>query len=202
MPSPKILVIPGSLRSGSHNVRLAALAVKELTLADAEVTRISLQDFDLPIYDADLEDKIGVPANAFKLKQMMCGHAGIFITCPEYNASVTPLVKNVIDWVSRVREKGETALPAFKNRVFALGNASPRPFGGMRALIAVRQILEVGCGALTIPDMVAVPHAEQAFDDKDELTDPRMANLLRASLVRLVEIARSIGARADAGFAR
>ena len=192
MSHPKILVIPGSLRTGSHNVRLAALAVKELTLADAEVTRISLQDFPLPIYDADLETKMGVPANALKLKQMMCAHAGIFIACPEYNASVTPLLKNTIDWVSRVREKGEPALPAFKNRVFALGSASPRTFGGMRALMAVRQILEVGCGALVIPEMVAVPFAEQAFDDKDELSDPRTANLLRACLVRLIDMARDV----------
>jgi chromate reductase, NAD(P)H dehydrogenase (quinone) len=197
MPAPKILVIPGSLRTGSHNVRLAALAVKELTLADAEVSRISLQDFPLPIYDADLETKTGVPANALKLKQMMSVHAGVFIACPEYNASVTPLLKNTIDWVSRVREKGEPPLPAFKNRVFALGAASPQTFGGMRSLMAMRQILEVGCGALVIPEMVAVPHAEQAFDDKDELSDSRTANLLRATLTRLIEMARAIGAADD-----
>jgi len=202
MPAPKILVLPGSLRAGSHNVRLAALAVKELTLADAEVTRISLQDFPLPIYDADLEAKIGVPANALKLKQMISVHAGVFIACPEYNASVTPLLKNTIDWVSRVREKGEPPLPAFKNRVFALGSASPMPFGGMRSLLAVRQILEAGCGALVIPEMVAVPHAEHAFDDKDELTDPRLANLLRASLARLIDMARLFGVPDDVRIAR
>jgi NAD(P)H-dependent FMN reductase len=202
MPAPKILVLPGSLRTGSHNVRLTAVAVKELTLADAEVTRISLQDFPLPIYDADLEAKIGVPANALKLKQMISVHAGVFIACPEYNASVTPLLKNTIDWVSRVREKGEPPLPAFKNRVFALGSASPMPFGGMRSLLAVRQILEAGCGALVIPEMVAVPHAEHAFDDKDELTDPRLANLLRASLARLIDMARLFGAPDDVRIAR
>ncbi|MBV9556785.1 MAG: NAD(P)H-dependent oxidoreductase, partial [Pseudolabrys sp.] len=86
MSAIKILVIPGSLRTGSHNARLAALAIKELTLLDAEVTRISLQDFPLPIYDADTEARAGVPGNAVKLKQMMSAHAGIFIACPEYNA--------------------------------------------------------------------------------------------------------------------
>jgi NAD(P)H-dependent FMN reductase len=194
MPAPKILVIAGSLRAGSHNVRLAALAMKELTLADAEVTRISLQDFPLPIYDADFETEMGVPANALKLKQMIGVHAGVFIACPEYNASVTPLLKNTIDWVSRVREKGEPPLPAFKNRVFALGSASPMPFGGMRSLLAMRQILEAGCGALVIPEMVSVPHADQAFDDKDELTDPRIAGLLRSSLGRLIDMTRLIAA--------
>src|SRR5688572_23783585 len=99
----KILVIPGSLRTGSYNVRLAALAVKELTLADADVTRISLADYPLPLYDADLLLKAGPPDNAVKLKQMMMVHQGVFIASPEYNASITPLLKNTIDWISRVR---------------------------------------------------------------------------------------------------
>jgi chromate reductase, NAD(P)H dehydrogenase (quinone) len=96
MSSPKILVIPGSLRSGSYNVRLAALATKELTLANADVTRISLADYPLPMYDAELA-KSGPPLNAFKLKQALGAHRGIFIACPEYNASFPPLVKNTID---------------------------------------------------------------------------------------------------------
>ena len=94
MPIPKILVVPGSIRTGSHNVRLAALAAKELTLLDVEVTRISLADYPLPIYDADIDARAGQPANALKLKQMIMAHQGIFIASPEYSASVTPLLKN------------------------------------------------------------------------------------------------------------
>ena len=109
MAAPKILVIPGSLRSGSHNVRLAALAAKELTLADAEVTRISLGDFPLPLYDADNESRAGPPANAVKLKQLMAQHQGVLITSPEYNASIAPVLKNALDWISRVRDKNEPA---------------------------------------------------------------------------------------------
>jgi len=90
MAVPKILVIPGSLRAKSYNVRLAALASKELTLADADVTRISLVDYPLPIYDADTAEKSGPPRNAFKLKQLMSAHQGVFIASPEYNASLTP----------------------------------------------------------------------------------------------------------------
>ena len=101
MPVPKILVIPGSLRARSYNVRLAALASKELTLADADVTRISLVDYPLPIYDADTAEKSGPPHNAFKLKQLMSAHQGVFIASPEYNASLTPLIKNAIDWITR-----------------------------------------------------------------------------------------------------
>jgi NAD(P)H-dependent FMN reductase len=190
MHFPKILVIPGSTRTGSHNVRLAALATKELTLLDAEVTRISLADYPLPIYDADLDSRAGQPADAVKLKQMIQAHHGVFITSPEYSASVTPLLKNALDWVSRVREKGDPTYAAFKNRVFAIAAASPAASGGLRSLMALRQILVLGCGALVIPEQVAVPSAEFAFDDKDELVEMRLGNLLRAELTRLVEMAR------------
>jgi NAD(P)H-dependent FMN reductase len=133
MAAPKILVIPGSLRTGSYNVMLAALAVKELALADVEVTRLSLEDYPLPIYDADVESRGGAPAAATKLKQMIAAHHGVLMVSPEYNASLAPLVKNSIDWVSRVREGNEGAYAAFRGRVFAIASASPNAFGGMRA---------------------------------------------------------------------
>jgi NAD(P)H-dependent FMN reductase len=190
MPTPKILVLPGSTRAGSHNVRLAALAAKELTLLDADVTRISLADYQLPIYEAELEAKTGAPFNAIKLKQMIMAHHGIFIASPEYSASVTPLLKNAIDWVSRVRERGDPTYAAFKGRAFAIASASPDRAGGLRSLMALRQILELGCGALVIPEQVAIPQADHAFDDMDNIIDAGTANLLRAQLARLVDMAR------------
>jgi NAD(P)H-dependent FMN reductase len=193
MSAPKILVLPGSTRSGSHNVKLAALAAKELTLLDADVTRISLQDYSLPIYEADAENRAGPPENAVKLKQMIMAHQGVFIASPEYSASVTPLLKNALDWVSRVRERGDPAYAAYKGRVFAIASASPTSTGGLRSLMALRQILELGCGALVIPEQVAVQEAETAFDEMDDIIDSRTANLLRTQLARLVELARVIG---------
>ena len=190
MASPKILVLPGSVRSGSHNVRLAALAAKELTLLDADVTRISLADYPLPLYDADLDARSGQPESAVKLKHMIMAHHGVFIASPEYSASVTPILKNAIDWVSRVREKGDPTYAAYKNRVFAIAAASPEPSGGLRSLMALRQILELGCGALVIPEQVAIPDAERAFDDMDNLVEARSMNLLRAELARLVDMTR------------
>ncbi len=190
MPGPKILVIPGSTRIGSHNVKLAALAIKELTLNDVEVTRISLADYELPLYEDGLEMKGGPPANAVKLKHMIMAHQGVFIASPEYSASVTPLLKNTIDWVSRVRERGDPTYAAFKGRVFAVSAASPGALGGARSLIALRQILELGCGALVIPEQVTVANADTAFDAMDNLTDTGTANLLRAQLARLVEVSR------------
>src|SRR3954451_4208718 len=103
MSSLKILVIPGSLRAGSLNARLAATAAYELAQAGAEVTRISLADFPLPIYDGDLQAKSGVPKTAINLKRMIGVHHGVLIVTPEYNSSVPPLVKNTLDWVSRVQ---------------------------------------------------------------------------------------------------
>src|SRR3981081_1916049 len=108
MSALKILVIPGSLRTGSLNVRLAAAAAYEFAQAGADVTRISLSDFPLPIYDGDLQTKSGVPKNAINLKRMMSAHHGVLVVTPEYNGSVPPLVKNAIDWVTRVQEPHET----------------------------------------------------------------------------------------------
>ena len=192
MANPKILVLPGSTRAGSHNVRLAALAAKELTLIDADVTRISLADYALPVYEADLDARGGQPANAVKLKQMMMAHHGVFIATPEYSASVPPMLKNALDWVSRVRERGDPTYAAFKGRVFAIASASPGKFGGLRAAMALRQILELGCGALVIPEQVSIAQAEHAFDDMDNIADANTANLLRAQLLRLVEMAQAM----------
>src|SRR5215470_17780184 len=178
MPQPKILVFAGSIRTGSFNARLAALAAKELALVEADVTRISLQDFPLPIYDGDLEAKSGPPDNAVKLKRMLMQHRGVFIASPEYNASIAPLLKNALDWISRVREDGEQPYAAFRHRVFALGAATNGPWGGMRALMP--------------PEQVAVREASKAFDDRDNLIDERAAGALKAAVRRLVEAARQM----------
>jgi chromate reductase, NAD(P)H dehydrogenase (quinone) len=189
MSSPKILVFPGSLRAKSYNVRLAALASKELTLADADVTRISLLDYPLPIYDADTAEKSGPPENAVRLKQLMSAHQGVFIASPEYNASITPLMKNTIDWISAVRERGEPALAASQNRVFAIGGASPGRSGARHSLLALRQILAVGCRALVVAEQVSVPNAADAFDEMDQLRDARLAGELKIVVRKLVELA-------------
>ena len=192
MSLPKVLVFAGSIRTNSHNARLAALATKELLLAGADVTRISLVDFPLPLYDGDLELRSGPPENAVKLKRLIATQQGVFIASPEYNASVTPLLKNTIDWVSRVRERGEEPLAAYKNRVFAIGGASYGALGAMRSLMALRQVLELGCGALVIPDQIAVMRASDAFDEMDNLKDERAANTLRRVAQRLTDMAREM----------
>jgi NAD(P)H-dependent FMN reductase len=192
MSFPKILVFAGSIRTGSHNARLAALATKELMLAGAEVTRISLLDYPMPLYDGDLEAKSSPPENAVKLKRLMAMHPGVFIASPEYNASITPLLKNTIDWISRVRERGEQPLAVYKNRVFAIGGASDGAYGAMRSLMTLRQVLELGCGALVIPEQIAVMRASDAFDEMDNLKDERAAGLLKRLVQRLIAMAREM----------
>lgn len=192
MTAPKILVIPGSIRTGSLNARLAAVAVKELALLDVDVTQISLGDFPLPIYDGDLEVKSGAPKNAVNLKRMIGAHHGVFIVSPEYNSSVPPLLKNAIDWVTRVRERNETFGQVFRERAFAIGAASDGKFGGVRVLMALRQILTLGCGATVIPQQMSLSFADQAFDDMDRFKDERDAIMLRATARQLIDIAQQM----------
>ena len=190
MPDPKILVFAGSIRTGSMNAQLAALAAKEFALAGADVTRVSLLDYAMPIYDGDLEGRSGPPEAAVMLKRMMQQHQGIFIASPEYNASVTPLLKNTLDWVSRVREGKEAPLAVYRDRAFALGGASNGGYGAMRSLMALRQVLEQGCGALVIPDQIAVARAADAFDEMDNFRDEGNTRRLKAVVQSLIEFAR------------
>jgi NAD(P)H-dependent FMN reductase len=188
MPAPKILVVPGSVHSGSDNERLAALAAKSLTLADAEVTRISLTDYPMPLYDPDVEAVSGPPANAVKLKRMIAAHHGVFLTTPELNASIPPLLVNTLAWIARVRERSEVPNGAFRGRVFALGSATRDATGGIRALMALRQVLEIGCGALVLPEQISVPDADRAFDDMDNLRVESAAELMQTMAQRMVEL--------------
>jgi chromate reductase, NAD(P)H dehydrogenase (quinone) len=189
MSALKILVIPGSLRTGSLNAKLAAAAAHELALAGAEVTRISLGDFPLPIYDGDLQSKSGVPKNAVNLKRMMSAHHGVLIVTPEYNSSVPALVKNTIDWVTRVQDAHETRGQVFRERPFAIAAASEGRLGGTRSLAALRLILSA-CHATVIPNQLALSFASQAYDDMDRLKHPADVEALAALVRQLVEVSQ------------
>ena len=186
MTGPRILVFAGSIRTGSLSTKLAALAAKELALADAEVTRVSLADYPMPIYDGDLEAEKGQPENAAKLARLIAAHQGVFIATPEYNNSVPPLLKNTIDWVSRIESRGATQ---YRNRVFAIGSTSDGMIGGARALIDLRKIVQAGLGAILIPSKIEVSRAQDAFDEAGELTVEPVSRLLKRVCRHLVELA-------------
>jgi chromate reductase, NAD(P)H dehydrogenase (quinone) len=189
MSALKILVIPGSLRTGSLNARLAAAAAHEFALADVEVTRISLGDFPLPIYDGDLQTKSGVPKNAINLKRMIGAHHGVLFVTPEYNSSVPALVKNTIDWVSRVQDAHETRGQVFRERPFAIAAASESRLGGTRALAALRLIL-AACQATVIPNQLALSFAGEAYDDMDRLKLAADAEALKALVRQLIDVSQ------------
>ena len=186
MSALKILVIPGSLRTGSLNARLAAVAARELALSGAEVTRISLSDFPLPIFDGDLQAKSGVPKHAVNLKRMIGGHHGVLIVTPEYNSSVPALVKNTIDWISRVQDPHETRGQVFRGSVFAIASASGNRLGGTRALAALRLIL-TACHASVVPNQLALSFADQAYDEMDHLKHPADIEALQALVRQLID---------------
>ncbi|HEX5232089.1 MAG TPA: NAD(P)H-dependent oxidoreductase [Bradyrhizobium sp.] len=189
MPALKILVIPGSLRTGSLNARLAATAAHELAQAGVDVTRISLGDFPLPIYDGDLQTKSGVPKHAINLKRMIGAHHGVLVVTPEYNSSVPPLIKNAIDWVTRVQDAHETRGQVFRERVFAIAAASENRLGGTRALAALRLILSA-CRATVIPNQLALSFAGDAYDDMDRLKHPADIEALQALVRQLIEVSQ------------
>jgi chromate reductase, NAD(P)H dehydrogenase (quinone) len=189
MSALKILVIPGSLRTGSLNARLAAAAAYQFAQAGAEVTRISLGDFPLPIYDGDLQTKSGVPKNAINLKRMIGAHHGVLIVTPEYNSSVPPLVKNTIDWVTRVQDGQETRGQVFRERAFAIAAASESRLGGTRALAALRLVL-TACHATVIPNQLALSFASEAYDDMDSLKHPADIEALNALVRQLIDVSQ------------
>ncbi|KIZ32615.1 MULTISPECIES: NAD(P)H-dependent oxidoreductase [Rhodopseudomonas] len=191
MPAVKILIIPGSLRNGSLNAKLAAAAAYEFARADVDVTQLSLGDYPLPIYDGDLEANSGVPQHAVSLKRMIGAHQGVLLVSPEYNSSVPPLLKNAIDWVSRVKDPHETQGQVFRERAFALAAASEGRLGGSRCLAALRLILS-GCRAPVIPNQVALSFADQAYDEMDHLKHQADSDALKAMVRQLIEFAQQL----------
>ncbi|NPU11763.1 NAD(P)H-dependent oxidoreductase [Bradyrhizobium sp. 83012] len=189
MSALKILVIPGSTRAGSHNARLAAAAAYRFVQADADVTRISLTDFPLPIYEADLEAGSGVPRAAIDLKRMIDAHDGVLLVTPEYNGSVPPLLSNAIAWLSRVDEPPDGRGAVFRNRPFAIAAASENRFGGARALSALRLML-TACNATVIPNQLALAFADNAYNDMDRLRLPADVDALDALVRQLIETAQ------------
>lgn len=194
MSNPKILAFSGSTRSDSFNTQLVGSAVRELASMDCEVTRISLADYPLPLYNGDLEDQEGIPENAMKLARLFDDHDGFFIAGPEYNGSLSPLLKNTIDWISRISADGDKKLSPYRGKVCAIAAASPGAMGGMSMLYHLREIL-VRLGVLVISEQVAVGNAGSGFDDMDKLTDKRSAMFLELTCKSLTEKASLLSSR-------
>ena len=182
----KILAFAGSTRRESLNKRLVRVAAEGARQAGAEVTLLDLAELPLPLFDQDLEAAEGMPRNARRLKALMTGHDGFLISSPEYNSSISGVLKNAIDWASR-REPEEPRLVAFAGKAAALMSASPGSLGGLRGLVHVRAILG-NLGVLVLPEQKAVPRAHQAFTDDGSLADPRLQEDVGGLGARLTEV--------------
>jgi NAD(P)H-dependent FMN reductase len=169
--SPKILAFAGSVRNDSFNKKLVHIAAQGARDASAEVVVIDLKDFSLPLFDQDLEASAGIPENAQRLKKLFIEHQGLLIASPEYNSSITPLLKNTLDWVSRPTPN-ESPLAAFQGKVAGLVSASPGALGGLRALVHLRAILG-NIGVILLPEQIAISKAHEAFDDAGCLKDAK-----------------------------
>ncbi len=169
--TPKILAFAGSTRTDSYNKKLVKIAADGASRAGTEVTYVDLRDLPLPLFDEDLEAQEGLPTNARTFKDLLLSHQGLLIASPEYNSSLTAVLKNAIDWASRP-SPGEPTLAAFVNKVAAIMSASPGAFGGLRGLVHLRAILG-NIKVLVLPDQVAIPKAYEAFNADDTLKDPK-----------------------------
>jgi chromate reductase, NAD(P)H dehydrogenase (quinone) len=184
--TPRLLAFAGSLREGSWNKKLARLGAELARGAGAEVTFIDLRDFELPFYDADLEARVKLPEGARRLKDVMLANQGFIISSPEYNSSISGVLKNAIDWASRP-EQSRPELECFRDKTAAIVSASPGLLGGLRGLVALRSILG-NIGTFVMPKQLAVARAMEAFDESGKLKDPKQMATLEVVVKQLVHV--------------
>lgn len=183
--SPRILAFSGSARRESLNKKLLAAAVAAVRAEGVEVTVVDFRELPIPLYDGDLEDADGIPANAKKLIEMIAQHPALLIASPEYNSQMTPLLKNAIDWCTRADEN------PLEGKVAAIVSASPGNFGGIRSQTLARQLLtHLGCHV--VPKQCVLPQAHKAFDEQGALKDERAQKSVEALAAELVRVVRKL----------
>ena len=182
----KVLVFAGSARRDSLNKKLARLAAAAAEKAGAEVTYIDLNDYPMPIYHGDEEAATGIPENGKKLKALFKSHQALIIASPENNSSVSSLLKNTIDWLSRA-DGTESGMVPFKDKTALLIAASPGPFGGVRGLNHLRDIIS-RLGVLTWPDMMTVGNADTAFTDTGAFVDGKQQARLEKLVAAMAQL--------------
>ena len=190
---PAILAFAGSTRRDSWNKKLVRIAAEGARADGADVTVIDLRDLPMPLFDEDLEAAEGLPASAVRFRELLLDHQGLLIASPEYNSSITGVLKNAIDWASRPAP-GQPPLACFNDKVAALMSASPGALGGLRGLVHLRAILG-NINVLVLPNQVAVPRALEAFTPEGALRDPKQhaaVAALGAKLARTVARLRGI----------
>lgn len=173
------------MRKGSFNRKLIRVAADVARGKGADVDLADFRDFDMPLYDGDVEASSGLPEGGLELKRRAEAADALLLSTPEYNHSTPGTLKNAIDWLSRVKPSplaGKAAL---------LLSASPSPFGGVRAVLATRTPLE-RLGLIVYWDTFSLPKAQSAFDDGGGLVDPQNRELLENVIGSFLELARTL----------
>lgn len=190
----RILAFAGSARRDSLNKKLAKAAAKLISVPGVEVTFVDLDDFPLPVYHGDLEAAQGMPANALALREIFIAHDALLIASPENNQSVTALLKNTLDWLSRGIGDGKEArsgLAPFRGKIAALMGATPGPYGALRGMPHLRQIL-ASLGVTVLGPQVGVPRAHDVFDENGAIKDTHVAKSVESLVAALVEFTRKV----------
>lgn len=186
----KILAFAGSTRDGSFNNAIVKVAAEGAKEAGAEVTLISLADYEMPIFNEDEEAEFGIPENALAFKALLMEHDGFLIASPEYNSSYPALLKNAIDWASRMSE-GEKPLQAFKGKVAGIMAASAGGLGGLRVLVVLRMLLE-NIGMVVNPNQKAIAKVNTLLDDSGNVSDEKTIKQLKNLGKETAELARKL----------
>lgn len=176
----KLLLMAASLRKGSFNKKLIDLACVLLREQKIEVDKADFSEFDMPLYDGDVNEKEGLPKGALAFMERMDATDGIIISSPEYNFSTPGTLKNLIDWISRGKPMPWT------KKTLLLMSASPSLVGGNRGLWHTRVPLEA-CGAIVYPDMFSLASANTAFQEDGSLKDDDLQKRLKISLIEFVK---------------
>jgi NAD(P)H-dependent FMN reductase len=190
----RILAFAGSARRDSLNKRLARVAADAARKAGAEVTFVDLDDYPMPVYHGDLEEQSGMPENGLRLRELFLAHDALIIASPENNGSVSSLLKNTIDWLSRGIGDGKgrnSGLAPYAGKTALLLAASPGSAGGARGLPHLRHIL-ARLGVVVLGTQVELPRAHEAFDDTGALKDARMAAAVASAAAQLAEASRKL----------
>lgn len=186
---PKILAFAGSLRERAYTKRVLKTAVEGARKAGAEVNVVDLNDYPMPIYNADLQAAEGFPTAVEDFQKLLLAHDGLLIASPEYNGSLPAGLKNVIDWTSRANGDLKTA-DCYRGKFAAIMTASPGGFGGIRCLGHLRDVLTI-LSVNVLPKEIAVTFVGGKFEgDGDEMTDEKTRSMLENLGVSLTEMLR------------
>ena len=190
----RILVIAGSQREGSFNLRLAAQAAARVRAGGAEAVEFDLRVLGLPLYDGDLEAREGVPASVTPLLEAIVASDALLVVTPEYNGFPTPLFINAFDWLSRTKAAPPlpAGLAATSGKPVALMSASPGPLGGLRSMNYVRQYLQMAFAMIVVPQQFALSRANEAFDEGGALKDEKAAAAVHGVVDALLGLAGAL----------